>query len=269
MVWVSAFTNSVFDAISEKPITVRYTTTMLYVVFIICELIILSFISRWMIQRLFEAVYILTKARSVAVSFITLLLFPGTIIHELSHLFTAGILGVRTGAMELTPTSIKGDHIHAGSVMVAKTDPIRQSVIGLAPLITGLAILTAISYYLNPWWQESVLSIQNGQFISLPVIRFLVSLIILSAVSNTMFSSPEDLKGVPAVAITLVILAVGLYFLGIRLTLTGPVLTAYIQSGKMLTLSLGIVLALNGVLLLIANVLLTLTSKITKRHIVR
>jgi hypothetical protein len=242
---------------------------MLYVVLIVGELIILSFISRLLAQRLFEAVYILTKARSVGISFVTILLFPGTVVHELSHLFTAGVLGVRTGKVELTPTSLKGDHIHAGSVMVERTDPIRQSLIGLAPLFVGLTILSVISYYLTPWWQEAFLSIQNGQFVAIPVIRFIVSLCIVSAVSNTMFSSPEDLKGVPAVGITLAIIAVILYFLGIRLTLTGPVLTACVQAGKALAVSLGIVLALNGVSLLIANVLVTLTSRLTRRQIIR
>jgi hypothetical protein len=242
---------------------------MLYVVLIVGELVILSFISRTLTQRLFEAVYLVTKARSVGISFVTLLLFPGTIVHELSHLFTAGILGVRAGKLELAPTSLKGEHIHAGSVMVAESDPIRRSLIGLAPLFTGLTILTVISYYLHPWWQEAFLSMQNGLFVTMPVIRFLLSLCIISAVSNTMFSSPEDLKGVPAVGITLVIIATVLYFLGIRLTLTGPVLTAFVQAGTSLSVSLGIVLALNGVLLLIANVLVTVTSRLTKRRIIR
>jgi len=242
---------------------------MLYIVLIILELIVLSFISRWLTQRLFEAVYLVTKARSIGISFVTLLLFPGTIIHELSHLFTASVLGVPTGKMELTPTSIKGEHIHAGSVMVAETDPIRRSLIGLAPLTTGLLILTAISYYLTPWWQEALASIQTGQLISIPTVRFVISLILLSTVSNTMFSSPEDLKGVPAVGITLAIIAAILYFVGIRLTFTGPILTTLGQAGKTLTISLGIVLALNGILLLIAQFLVVMTGKITKRRIVR
>lgn len=247
---------------------IRYTVRMLFVILIIGELIVLSFISRWLTQRLFEAVYLVTKARSAGISFVTLLLFPGTIVHELSHLFTAGVLGVRTGKLELTPTSIKNEHIHAGSVMVEKTDPIRQSLIGLAPLFTGLAILTAISYYLQPWWQEAFLSVQNGQFLTVPVIRFFVSLCVLSAVSNTMFASPEDLKGVPAVAITLAIIATFLYFLGLRLTLTGTILTTLTQAGKTLAVSLGIVLALNGVLLLIAELLVATASRLTKRRII-
>jgi hypothetical protein len=242
---------------------------MLYVFLIISELVVLSFISRWLTQRLYEAVYLLTTSRSVGISFVTLLLFPGTIVHELSHLFTASILGVHTGKMELTPTSLKGEHIHAGSVMVAQTDPIRRSLIGLSPLFTGIAILTAISYFLNPWWQEAFLSIQNGQFATLAIVRFILAIGIVSVVSNTMFSSPEDLKGVPAVGITLVIIATLLYFLGLRFTLTGPVLTVLVQTGNTLSISLGIVLALNTVLLLIAHLLVTLTSKITKRRIIR
>lgn len=237
---------------------------MLYAVLIVLELVVLSFVSRMLVQRLFEAVYLVTKARSVGISVITLLLFPGTVIHELSHLFTASILGVPTGKMELTPTSIKGEHIHAGSVMVAQTDPIRRSLIGISPLVTGLIILSALSYYLAPWWQEALLSIQNGQFMTIPTVRFLLSIILLSTVSNTMFSSPEDLKGVPAVAITLLSITGILYILGVRFTLTGPVLTFCMEAGKMVTITLGTVLALNGVLLLIAHLLLITTIWIKK-----
>jgi hypothetical protein len=241
---------------------------MLLLLLVILELVILSFVSRALTKRLFEAVYLATKARSVAITSITLLLFFGTVVHELSHLFTAGVLGVRTGKLELAPQSIKDEHVHAGSVMIAETDPIRRSLIGLSPLFWGIGVLTALSYFLPSWGNEALISVQNGQFLALSVIRFCLTVFGIFAVSNTMFSSPEDLKGVPAVGITLAIIVGCIYVLGVRITLTDSIADILIRTGNTLSASLAIVLAVNMVILLMAHLLLVLTSRLTKRRII-
>src|SRR5947209_5745118 len=101
---------------------------------IIAELIGIYVLSRALTQTIFNLTYLLTRARSIAVTLITLLNFPGTVIHELAHLFTAEILGVHTGKLSLVPESIAEPNIKAGSVMIAATDPFRRYAIGLAPV---------------------------------------------------------------------------------------------------------------------------------------
>src|SRR5438046_2497216 len=115
---------------------------------IIAELLGIYFLSRALTQSIFELTYVLLRARSIAVTVITLLNFPGTVIHELAHLFTAEVMGVHTGKLSLVPESIEELEIKAGSVMIAHTDPFRRYAIGLAPVFVGLIVLTAISYFI-------------------------------------------------------------------------------------------------------------------------
>ncbi len=81
------------------------------------------------------------------------LLAPGVILHELSHWLMAKLLFVPTGDMALFRPN-KGKQASNGKVVlgyveVFKTDPIRQSLIGLAPLITGILVLIIISTLLQ------------------------------------------------------------------------------------------------------------------------
>jgi hypothetical protein len=81
------------------------------------------------------------------------LLAPGVVLHELSHWFFAKLLLVRTGDMALfrprartrgaaNSSNVK---ITLGYVEVYRTDPVRQSLIGVAPLIIGVSTLLVIS----------------------------------------------------------------------------------------------------------------------------
>lgn len=109
----------------------------------------------------------------------SLLFLPGVIIHELSHLLTAAILGVRTGNINIFPTEIKEDSVKMGSVMSAESDPIREFFIGLAPLISGIMIITIVT----------ILQFNNN--FELNVLNILL-LYLIFTVSNTMFVSKED-----------------------------------------------------------------------------
>lgn len=241
---------------------------MVYALLFVAELITLSFLSRILIQRMYESVFLVTRSRSVSVSFVTITLFFGTVVHELSHMFVAEIMGVRTGRLELAPDSIRNKEIHAGSIAIAQSDPIRRSIIGLAPLFVGITVLTLLCWLLPEWLSEAVRSFQDGQYVTIPTIRLLASIFAIFAVSNTMFSSPEDLKGVPAVLITIAIIICIFYITGIRIAFTGSVLSAAYSIGQTLTTSLGIVLAVNSICLLMLNFLLAVTGKMVKRRIV-
>src|SRR5258706_13434406 len=112
------------------------------------ELIVLYFISQRLTQAVYNLTYLLFQARSIAVTVVTLVSFPGTVIHELSHLFTAEILGVHTGKLTLVPENIAEEEVKAGSVMIAHSDPFRRYAIGLAPIFSGLLAITTLSYFL-------------------------------------------------------------------------------------------------------------------------
>ena len=83
-----------------------------------------------------------------------------------------------------------------------------------------------------------------------------------------MFSSREDLRGFLPFIITVSLLVGAAYFAGIRIGLTGALLEITQRVLTTLVNSMGVVLAVNVILLLIASVLTALIGKITHRRII-
>jgi hypothetical protein len=244
---------------------------MIRVVLLAGEIALLFLLSHVLLQRLYDGFLLLTKSRSIAISAVTIILFPGTVVHELSHLFVAEILGVRAGDLSLTPEipSRDGDeHVKAGSVAIAKTGPFRRAVIGIAPIIVGLGALSALSFYLSPLVSRIVAGDPNGLFSNPSFYIFVIAFYVIFAVSNTMFSSPEDLRGFMPVAVSILVLAIVLSVLGLRISLTGQVQALAERVIYSLSQSLGIVLAINCIILITTTILVTLIGKVTHRHVV-
>ena len=169
---------------------------MLYIILLFLEIFLLYLLKRKVMSRLFNFLGLVPFA---------ILFLPGTFIHEMSHFLVALFLLVPIGQIELLPHR-DGNEIKMGSVPIGKTDPIRRTLIGIAPVILGLIItLTIIYFTLKNNWVQS------------PTILTLV-LYVLFVTSNSMFSSKEDLKGVlPVFVISIIIYAV-LYYLGVRVS---------------------------------------------------
>lgn len=234
---------------------------MVFVV-VLAELALLLFISRALNQAIYTLLYRIIHNEHAAVVGTTLLFFPGTVVHELSHLFVAEILGVRTGRLQIFPKRINEDYIQAGSVEVAKTDPFRRTLIGLAPVLVGVITCALLSQWLTAllpdirqafstsnWWQAWQLyaGIGGGY--------------LLFCISNNMFSSPEDMKGVPAVLIVVILFIVALYLMGVRIAVTGQLLAFLSTIAQSMTINLGIVLIGNALILGIVWGLLRLRSR--------
>ena len=232
---------------------------MLLLAVLCIELTLLFFLSGWLIQTVFELCLRLFHARSVAIMILTLLNFPGTVIHELSHLFTAEILGVRTGKLTLVPDSIQGNEIQVGSVMIAASDPFRRYLIGLAPIVAGLLAITTLSYFLQGLW-TGVVNTKTSVFSNPNTIYAILNTYLLIAVSNAMFSSSEDLKGFLPFLLTLAIIVGAAYMAGLRIGLTGAALSVAMQILDGLTKSLGIVIVLNILSLVFTKLCLLLTQ---------
>lgn len=222
------------------------------VIIILTELLLLFILSRRLTQNLYVSVFLLTKSRPVAISFLSILFFPGTVIHELAHLFTAEILGVKTSGLTLVPEGIEQKEVRTGSVSIAQSDPIRRAIIGIAPVLWGLCGLGVVAYFLPQ--------------LEFPIVVLLYYL--LFAISNTMFSSKEDLEGFWPLVLVLTLLAAAAYIAGIRITLTEPVLSNVIQFFQSIAVNLGYVTGLNIGLFLLSRLLITGVERVTKRKIV-
>ncbi len=235
---------------------------------LIGELVILFFLSQWLTKALFDVFLLCFRSRSVSLSMLLFLLFPGTVVHELSHLFTAEILRVPTGKLTLVPEIMRDNNVRSGSVMIGESDPFRRYAIGLAPLFWGIIVLAAISYFL-PGLIESVFASGIPFWENVDFYWLLVAGYALFAVSNSMFSSAEDLAGFVPFALVIGGIATAAYFYGLRFTLTGAALDIALNTLGTLTRSLGIVLGVNIVLLLGSWGLKTALSRLTGLTVTR
>lgn len=145
------------------------------------EFAFLFFLARYLIKSLSTLFFRITKNEKVTIAILACFFFPGTVVHELAHLLTAGLLFVKTGDMQLTP-KIMEDGVRLGSVEIENTDLLRRAIIGVAPIIIGMTIIFGALFYLQSLAYASV-------------IIYVIVLFIVFEVSNTLFSSKKDLEG--------------------------------------------------------------------------
>ncbi len=90
------------------------------------------------LHREVQSVFLLiTRRQPVALGLFSLLFFPGVLLHETSHYLAARLVGVRTGRFSVLPQLLADGRLRLGYVETATTDPIRDGLIGAAPLLTG------------------------------------------------------------------------------------------------------------------------------------
>ena len=151
-------------------------------------------------QRELQAVFLLiTRRPQWALVAFSILLFPGVLLHELSHFLAARILGVKTGKFSLLPEMLPDGLIRLGYVETAKVDFLRDSMIGAAPLVTG-GILTAFIGMLKlglggllPLLSAGQIEALLGALGKLPALPdFWLWFYLAVAVSTTMLPSPSD-----------------------------------------------------------------------------
>lgn len=234
---------------------------MVILILLLLEFFALYFVSKWLLRTLFAFFYRIFPNEHIAIGIITTITFVGTVIHELSHLFTAEILGVRTGKLTLLPKRNKGQ-LEAGSVEIAKTNPLKRYIIGLAPTLIGLMLLTALSWWFQRLIPDIVQAYQDGSITSSLLLQFLVVLYLLFAISTSMFSSKQDLQDFLPFTFIIGLLFWGFYALGLRISVTGVAYTALTQATQALLQTLGFVLVLNLILFLVFRAILYMISSL-------
>lgn len=211
-------------------------------------------LQRWIHRHLHGVAYLITGKRNWAVVLYALVLFPGVLLHELSHWLTATVLGVRTGSFSVLPKTGADGTIQLGYVEYYKSSrvgPIRESLIGSAPLVTGTiaVLLIAINVFDLPALVTSIQSEDlNALVESLGILfntgDFLIWLFLIFAISNAMMPSASDRRAWPAFALIMLAFAIFLYFLGLMdifvETVIGPAATAFGYLGLAYSLAIGV-----------------------------
>jgi hypothetical protein len=148
-----------------------------------------------------------------------LLFLPGIVLHELSHVVMASLLGLRVGSVSLGPRRRNKTSIELGSVTISRSDAVRESLVGLAPFLAGTAALTLICYYVFDIGAMAEALRQDGWSAALRnmagfwrVPDFGVWAYFIFVVSNAMMPSPSDRRPWLLAGLYLA-LALGLFFL--------------------------------------------------------
>jgi len=147
-------------------------------------------------------------------------LFPGVALHELSHAFMAVLLGVKVRGFSLIPKR-QTYGIRLGFVEILRTDPVRASLIGAAPLLFGTVALLLIG--MNVFNAGSLVNaIAAGN--AVVFIRQLIATVqapdslpwfyLVFAIANSMMPSPSDTKAWPPVVGGLVVILAAAAYLG-------------------------------------------------------
>jgi len=225
---------------------------LLALISLVLTTILLYLSSHSLIKNLIKLFYRLSHSHSTAVNLLFFLFLPGIFLHEFAHILAAELLQVPTGHLHLKPQYQDGQ-LRLGSAQIAQTDPLRLSLIGTFPFILGTFILwLLLRFALNIHLSSLTLTNLIPQLIlavkQLPLLSLLAIIYLLSAIANTMFSSPSDLQsaGLPVILLIIILTTLKLA----HITLPFPFSTYLINLFFLLSTIFSLTLFLNLILLL-------------------
>lgn len=181
---------------------------LLWLLLLVGPLLVLQRLLHREIQAIF---LILTRRVDIAMVLFSLLFFPGVFLHEISHFVMALMLGVKIGNISLVPKVVtapdssgrqKASRLQLGFVETARTDFVRDSLIGAAPLLAGslFVIFAGLArLQMDDLW-VTVVSGQSAAFRNLFAVMytqpdFWLWFYLIFTVSSTMLPSASDRRG--------------------------------------------------------------------------
>ncbi|MBI5300901.1 MAG: hypothetical protein HY868_02100 [Chloroflexi bacterium] len=222
------------------------------IVALIVVLVLTIFLQQWLHRHIQGFVVMLTGNSGWAIKLLFYLLLPGILLHELSHYVVAKILLVNTSGIHLgvKPMKSKGNQISLGSVVIERTDPLRESLIGIAPFVVGIGAIWAIAGWGFDVWPETGLTVPQMFY---RVADYAsdwttwLDLYLIFAVSTAMIPSQSDREPWGPVITVLGLSAVVFALLGWTPRVPADLVQFARQMVSGLTLALGVAVAVNGV----------------------
>jgi len=177
-------------------------------------------LSRWITRQVQLLGLHLTGDERAAQMSYYLLMLPGILLHELSHVFMARLVGLKVGEFSLGPRPRNQTSIELGSVTVSRADVFRESLVGLAPFLSGTAVLVVVGYRVfgvGALGQAGSVAGAGGLVRALPglwqVPDFWLWAYVVFVVSNAMMPSPSDRQPWLLAGIYLAVALGGVYLL--------------------------------------------------------
>ncbi len=234
----------------------------------------LFFMKRWINRHLQGLGLLLLEDNEAAMLLYFVLLLPGILIHELSHWLAARLLGVRTGKITLWPSRRRGNQIRMGSVRVARTDPLRASLIGVAPLISGSLAILIIGQLilgvgdlgkvlLDGQWQQAWQNLQGH----LRAPDFWIWLYLIFAISNAMLPSEADREPWRPVILFMGLVALIFYLTGWARQIPEALATASLIGLSYLAYAFSLIIVVDAIFVALIAGSEALLSRLTRRQV--
>lgn len=235
-------------------------------------LLLLLWVKRWITEHLQELGMRLIGDPDVALILYFVVVLPGVVIHELSHWLMATLLGVRVSKLSIGPVRKgRSRRVSLGSVRVGQVDPLRASLIGLAPLLVGSAVILLIgNMVLGVGEVAEALATQNVEGVLagldqvVRVADFWLWLYLIFAVSNAMLPSESDMAAVRPVLIFLGIIAAVMVVVGRVPSISEETVRVVNAIAGYLASAFGVTLAADAVFMLVIWLLLWLPRRIQR-----
>ena len=240
------------------------------IIFFLLVFALTILLQRWLHQHIQGLGLALTGNPGCAVRLLFYLLLPGVLLHEASHYVVAKLLLVRTNGMNIGIGSTRRKQISLGSVSIERTDPIRESVIGVAPFIVGLTAIWLIVGWGFGVWPNSGLAVTQ----MIERVRDYANdwttwldLYLVFAVSTAMIPSESDREPWGPVMTVFGVGVAVLFLLGWTPRVPQDFVTLARQLLDALTFALGIAVIVNGVIAVLLWVLERMLERISGKRV--
>jgi hypothetical protein len=240
------------------------------IVFFVIVFALTLVLQQWLHRHIQGFALALTGNPGCAIRLLFYLLLPGVVLHELSHYLTAKLLLVRTNGFSIGIGNTRKKQVSLGSVNIDRTDPLRESLVGVAPFAVGLMAIWLIVGWGFSMWPNSGLTITQ----MIERVRDYgydwttwLDLYLIFAVSTAMIPSESDREPWGPV-ITFFGLGVAILFL---LGWTPRVPQDYVTLARQLldalTFALGIAVLVNGVVAVVLWLLERMVEQLSGKRV--
>jgi hypothetical protein len=228
------------------------------------------FLQQWLHRHIQGFALALTGNPGCAIRLLFYLLLPGVLLHEGSHYVAARLLFVRTNGINIGIGSTRTRQVSLGSVNIARTDPIRESIVGVAPFIVGLtAIWLIVGWGFGVWPNSGLSLVQTVQRVRDYMYDWTtwLDLYLIFAVSTAMIPSESDREPWGPV-ITVFGLGVAILFLlGWTPRVPQDFVTLARQLLDALTFALGTAVIINGLIAVILWILERTVERLSGKRV--
>jgi hypothetical protein len=244
---------------------------------LVVTLLALFWVKRLITRSLQDLSIGLVNDPDVALIIYFVIVLPGVVVHELSHWTMAKLLGVRVSWPKIGPVR-KGRtrRVSLGSVRVGNVDWARASLIGVAPLLGGSAVILLIgSRVLGVGELAEAMTGQGlegfldglAQMIRTP--DFWLWLYLIFSVSNAMLPSESDMATVRPVLIFLGIAAAIILFVTGIPAISPTVVERVNEIASYLATAFGLTLAVDLLFMAVIGVMLLITRRMRGQPAIR